>query len=167
MLSCIAIDDEPLALQKMHDYILRVGYLDLLAEFDNALEALEFLKSNKVDLIFLDIMIPPESTLIDECKNGMEMGWVIYEKLLRDKNTPIIVWTRHFPIFQKDWDNSMSSILRYLVILQPTGLPLYAQSFDFSSDIASSGLYSYAVVSIWGITEAHLICDWFSLIVCL
>ena len=56
-ITCIAIDDESLALQKMHDYILRVGYLDLLAEFDNALEALEFLKSNKVDLIFLDIQM--------------------------------------------------------------------------------------------------------------
>jgi len=56
-ITCIAIDDEPLALQKMHDYILRVGYLDLQAEFDNALEAIEFLKSNKVDLIFLDIQM--------------------------------------------------------------------------------------------------------------
>lgn len=56
-ISCIAIDDEPLALQKMHDYILRVGYLDLLAEFDNALEAIEYLKNNQVDLIFLDIQM--------------------------------------------------------------------------------------------------------------
>lgn len=56
-ITCIAVDDEPLALQKMHDYILRVGYLELLAEFDNALDALEFLKSNKVDLIFLDIQM--------------------------------------------------------------------------------------------------------------
>lgn len=56
-ITCIAVDDEPLALQKMHDYILRVGYLDLLAEFDNALDAIEFLKSNKVDLIFLDIQM--------------------------------------------------------------------------------------------------------------
>jgi two-component system, LytTR family, response regulator len=56
-ITCIAVDDEPLALQKMHDYILRVGYLELLAEFDNALEALEFLKFNKVDLVFLDIQM--------------------------------------------------------------------------------------------------------------
>ena len=56
-INCIAIDDEPLALQKMHDYIIRVGYLNLLAEFDNALEAIEFVKSNKVDLIFLDIQM--------------------------------------------------------------------------------------------------------------
>ncbi len=56
-IDCIAIDDEPLALQKMHDYILRVGYLNLLAEFDNALEAIEFMKYNKVGLIFLDIQM--------------------------------------------------------------------------------------------------------------
>ncbi len=56
-ITCIAIDDEPLALQKMHDYIMRVGYLELLAEFDNALDAIEFLKSNKVDLLFLDIQM--------------------------------------------------------------------------------------------------------------
>lgn len=54
---CIAVDDEPLALQKMHDFILRVGYLELLAEFDNALDAIEFLKSNAIDLIFLDIQM--------------------------------------------------------------------------------------------------------------
>ena len=56
-INCIAIDDEPLALQKMHDYILRVGYLNLVAEFDNAIDALEFVKSNQVDLIFLDIQM--------------------------------------------------------------------------------------------------------------
>ncbi len=56
-ITCIAVDDEPLALQKMHDYILRVGYLELLAEFDNAIEALEYLKTNKVDLMFLDIQM--------------------------------------------------------------------------------------------------------------
>ncbi|PLX01324.1 MAG: DNA-binding response regulator [Marinilabiliales bacterium] len=54
---CIAVDDEPLALRKIHDYILRVGYLDLKAEFDNGLEALEFLKNNEVDLMFLDIQM--------------------------------------------------------------------------------------------------------------
>jgi len=56
-INCITIDDEPLALQKMHDYVLRVGYLNLLAEFDNAIEAMEFLKQEKVDLIFLDIQM--------------------------------------------------------------------------------------------------------------
>jgi len=56
-INCITIDDEPLALQKMHDYILRVGYLNLVGEFDNAIEAMECLKNEKVDLIFLDIQM--------------------------------------------------------------------------------------------------------------
>jgi DNA-binding LytR/AlgR family response regulator len=56
-INCITIDDEPLALQKMHDYILRVGYLNLMGEFDNAIEAMEFLINEKVDLIFLDIQM--------------------------------------------------------------------------------------------------------------
>lgn len=76
-ISCIAIDDEPLALQKMHDYILRVGYLDLLAEFDNALDAIEFLKSNKVDLIFLDIQME-ELTGIQMIEALTDMPKVIF-----------------------------------------------------------------------------------------
>ena len=56
-INCIAIDDEPLALDKIREYIKRVGYLNLLSTFDNAIDALEFIKENKVDLIFLDIQM--------------------------------------------------------------------------------------------------------------
>ena len=56
-INCIAIDDEPLALDKIRAYIKRIGYLTLLESFDNAVDALEFLKSHKVDLIFLDIQM--------------------------------------------------------------------------------------------------------------
>jgi DNA-binding LytR/AlgR family response regulator len=54
-INCIAIDDEPPALGQMEDYIKRVPFLNLVASFDNAFDTLEFLKSNTVDLIFLDI----------------------------------------------------------------------------------------------------------------
>jgi two-component system LytT family response regulator len=54
---CIAVDDEPLALDKLREYIKRIGYLDLVGSFDNALDALSFMKTNKVDLIFLDIQM--------------------------------------------------------------------------------------------------------------
>ena len=54
-INCIAIDDEPPALGQMEDYITRVPFLNLVASFDNAFDTLEFLKSNTVDLIFLDI----------------------------------------------------------------------------------------------------------------
>jgi DNA-binding LytR/AlgR family response regulator len=56
-INCIAIDDEPLALNKIRQYIKRIGYLNLLESFDNAIDAIDFLKSNNVDLIFLDIQM--------------------------------------------------------------------------------------------------------------
>ena len=56
-INCIAIDDEPLALDKIREYIIRIGYLNLLSTFENAVDALEFLKENQVDLIFLDIQM--------------------------------------------------------------------------------------------------------------
>ncbi len=56
-INCIAIDDEPLALDKIREYIKRIGYLNLLDAFDNAIDAIEFMKNNRVDLIFLDIQM--------------------------------------------------------------------------------------------------------------
>ncbi len=54
-INCIAIEDEPLALKKIKEYILQVNYLNLLKDFNNAVDAIGFLKENSVDLIFLDI----------------------------------------------------------------------------------------------------------------
>jgi len=54
-LNCIAIDDEPLALEIITDYISRVPFLKLLRSFDNAVDSIDFIRNNKVDLMFLDI----------------------------------------------------------------------------------------------------------------
>jgi two-component system LytT family response regulator len=54
-LKCIAIDDEPLALEIISAYIEKVPFLKLLKTFDNALDSIDFIKKNKVDLMFLDI----------------------------------------------------------------------------------------------------------------
>ncbi|MEL7119807.1 MAG: response regulator transcription factor [Bacteroidota bacterium] len=54
---CIAVDDEPLALEKMSVFIDKVNYLELLGTFDNGFEAMNFMKSNPVDLVFLDIQM--------------------------------------------------------------------------------------------------------------
>jgi len=56
-INCIAIDDEPLALDKMRHYIGKVDYLNLLQTFDTGVDALNFMKNNSVDLIFLDIQM--------------------------------------------------------------------------------------------------------------
>ena len=54
---CIAVDDEPLALAKIREHIRRIGYLDLLRCFDNAMDAIEFLNETSVDVLFLDIQM--------------------------------------------------------------------------------------------------------------
>jgi len=54
-INCIAIEDEPLALKKIKEYIEQVDFLNLLEGFDNAIDAIGFLKRNSVDVIFLDI----------------------------------------------------------------------------------------------------------------
>lgn len=54
-INCIIIEDEPLALERAKGYIQKVPYLNLQGTFDNALEGLAYLKSNTIDLLFLDI----------------------------------------------------------------------------------------------------------------
>jgi len=58
MIKTIAIDDEPLALQLLTGYIKRTPFLRLVGEFDNPFNALEFLNTEPVDLMFLDIQMP-------------------------------------------------------------------------------------------------------------
>lgn len=52
---CIIIEDEPLALERTKGFVAKIPFLQLLDAFDNAIEGLAFLKSNPVDVLFLDI----------------------------------------------------------------------------------------------------------------
>ena len=62
--TCIIIEDEPLALEKTKDFVLKVPFLNLSATFDNALTGLAFLNNNKVDLLFLDINMDELSGIV-------------------------------------------------------------------------------------------------------
>jgi len=73
MISCIAIDDEPLALKQITGYINKTAFLNLEASFDNAMDALQFIAENEIDLIFLDIHMPD--------LNGMDMAKSLDNKL--------------------------------------------------------------------------------------
>ncbi|WP_209913436.1 LytR/AlgR family response regulator transcription factor [Chryseobacterium jejuense] len=57
-MNCIIVDDEPLARAEMRSLISETSKIDILGEFSNAPSALDFLKDNNVDLIFLDIEMP-------------------------------------------------------------------------------------------------------------
>lgn len=58
MIRCLLVDDEKLALELMEDNVAKVPYLKLQGKCKNALEAMEFLRKESVDLIFLDIQMP-------------------------------------------------------------------------------------------------------------
>lgn len=55
---CLAIDDEPMALEKLKDYIDKVPYLELAASCESALEAMKIMSETKIDAIFIDINMP-------------------------------------------------------------------------------------------------------------
>jgi two-component system, LytTR family, response regulator len=57
-LNCVAIDDEPLALDLIRKYVEQIPELSLMQTFDDAIAGIEFLKSQPVDLLFLDINMP-------------------------------------------------------------------------------------------------------------
>ena len=56
-IKCIVIDDEPLAIEKLSIYISKISWLKHEASFSNAIDALNYLKTNDIDLIFLDIQM--------------------------------------------------------------------------------------------------------------
>jgi DNA-binding LytR/AlgR family response regulator len=56
-LRCIAIDDEPFALGIISDYCAKIPYVKLEKTFHSGIEAINYLKSNRTDLIFLDIQM--------------------------------------------------------------------------------------------------------------
>ncbi len=58
MITTIAIDDEPLALQLVTGYIEKTPVLKLAGKFDNPVDATEFLVENSVELVFVDIQMP-------------------------------------------------------------------------------------------------------------
>jgi DNA-binding LytR/AlgR family response regulator len=57
-MTCVILDDEPLALDLLADYCAQVPGLKLLGQFDEALVGLAFLQDNPVDVVFLDIHMP-------------------------------------------------------------------------------------------------------------
>lgn len=83
-MKCIAIDDEPLALQIIAQYCDKIPFLQLEKTFTNPKEAIAYLQENKIDLLFLDIQMPDI--------NGLQL----YKNLT---NKPLVVFTTAFKDF--------------------------------------------------------------------
>ncbi|MCC4213921.1 LytR/AlgR family response regulator transcription factor [Leeuwenhoekiella parthenopeia] len=57
-LRCVIIDDEPLAINVIKNHIAQLTGLEVVKTFDNAIESLDFIRKNEIDLLFLDINMP-------------------------------------------------------------------------------------------------------------
>lgn len=62
-MNCIALDDEPLALNVIRDFCYRLDFLNLVAACTNPVDAVQYFKEENIDLIFLDIHMPNISGL--------------------------------------------------------------------------------------------------------
>ncbi|MDI5888374.1 MAG: LytTR family DNA-binding domain-containing protein [Flavobacterium sp.] len=105
-IKCVLIDDEPLAMKVLQNYFNNFADFEITGTFNNALEALEFINSNSVDAVFLDINMP--------MMTGFELIRLIEYK------TKIIITTafREFAAESYDLD-----VLDYLV--KPIPLPRF------------------------------------------
>lgn len=57
-LKCLVVDDEPLAQNVIENYLTNFSFIKLVAKCDNALIALEWIKKQRIDLLFLDVSMP-------------------------------------------------------------------------------------------------------------
>jgi DNA-binding LytR/AlgR family response regulator len=76
-LKCVAIDDEPLALELLETYITRFPQLKLVHTFDDAISAVELLRNTKIDLLFIDINMP-DITGIDLVRSLQQKPLIIF-----------------------------------------------------------------------------------------
>lgn len=84
-LTCIAVDDEPLALGLVCAFVEKTPFLQLMGRFSSAVEALQYLLQQRVDVIFLDIQMPDLT--------GLELARVLERSNLGPRPTRIIFTT--------------------------------------------------------------------------
>ena len=108
-LNCVIIDDEPLAVNVIRNYVSQINGLELTATFNNAMESLEYLQKNEADLLFLDINMP----VLD--------GLSFLEAL--DQRPEVIITTAHEEYAIRGYE---LEVLDYL--LKPIPFPRFMQA---------------------------------------
>lgn len=105
-IKCVLIDDEPLAVKVLLNYFAAFPDFEVIATFNNSLEGLEFINSNQVDAVFLDINMP------------MMTGFELIRLL--EKKTRVIITTAFREFAAESYD---LEVLDYLV--KPIPLPRF------------------------------------------
>jgi len=108
---CIIVEDEPLALERTKGYVQKLPFLSLLTTFDNATDALVFLQTQAVDLIFLDI----------------NLGEISGIRLLETSkiNSQVVITTAYPDYAIKGFDLNVCDYL-----LKPFGFERFVQAVD-------------------------------------
>ena len=119
IIKCLAIDDEPLALDIIEDYIKKIEFLELEAKCTSALEALQMLKSRAIDLIFLDIQMPDLS------------GFEMLESLNRN---PLIIFTTAYDDYAVESYNY--NAVDYLI--KPFSFSRFLKAVDKAHELLAS-----------------------------
>ncbi|WP_396635844.1 LytR/AlgR family response regulator transcription factor [Maribacter sp. R77961] len=110
-LKAIVVDDEPLAINVLKNYILQVKELELVTTFSNAMDASSYLRDNEIDIMFLDINMP--------YLDGLEFLSTLHKKPF------VIMTTAHEEHALKSFE---LEAIDYLV--KPISLPRFLKSID-------------------------------------
>lgn len=128
---CLLIDDEPIAIKVIENYLARIDGFEVVGTFTNALHALGMLRDQQVDLLFLDIQMPGI--------NGLEFFKTI-------QNPPKLIFTTAFRNFAADafevdaldylvkpipFERFLKAINRFLDVTSTTASALHASETDF------------------------------------
>lgn len=118
-LRCVAIDDEPLALNVLDDYVNKTPFLVLIEKFTNPVRAYNYLNENDIDLLFIDIQMPDLS--------GLDI-------IPRLRNKPLIIFTTAYS--QYAIDGFKADAIDYL--LKPIDYPDFLKAVNKAKDWISS-----------------------------
>jgi DNA-binding LytR/AlgR family response regulator len=128
-LSCIIVDDEPVARKILQEFVERMPFMDLQGKFENAMKAAAHLQDNEVDLMFLDIEMPKVSGL---------------QFLQNNEIKPLVILTTAFP--QYALEGYELDIIDYL--LKPFAFARFqkavqkAREYNELKSVTSANLFS-------------------------
>lgn len=128
-MTCVAVDDEPLALDLLEDNIRKVPFLKLLKKCSNAFEANEFLQEQPVDLLFLDIQMPGIS------------GVQFLQSL--SKSSPLVIFITAYEQYAIDGYNL--DVIDYL--LKPVSFERFLKAINKAQDKFNAGRKPAAVAA--------------------
>jgi len=111
MINCLVVDDEPIAREGIMEYIRQIDYLNPVAQCKSAIEAAGLLQKNKIDLMFMDILMP-------------KLTGIEFVKALADP--PLIIFTTAYSEYALE--GFELDVVDYL--LKPISFPRFLKSVE-------------------------------------